>query len=69
MGALLNSDEYVPTATPIIRAKAKPRITSPPKRKMMSNTAMVVPEVLNVRESVAFRELFTFVFSGRWGTV
>ena len=41
--------------TPINRAKVNPRITSPPKRKMASNTKKVLSEVLNVRLRVLFR--------------
>ena len=42
----------VPTITPTVRAKMKPRIVSPPKKKMASSVTSVVPDVLIVRDSV-----------------
>ncbi len=38
--------------TPTSRAKMKPRMVSPPKRKIASKVTSVVPEVLMVRDKV-----------------
>ena len=57
----------VPTTTPMISAKMKPRIVSPPKKKMASSVTSVVPEVLIVRDSVELMALFTFSFRLRFG--
>ena len=47
-GVAINTDEYVPIITPTIRANIKPRIDSPPNKKIASNTNRVVKEVFNV---------------------
>ena len=54
----MNSEEYVPTTTPISNAKVNPRITSPPKRKMDSKTKNVLNDVLNVRLRVLVNDRF-----------
>ena len=36
-GVAIKTDEYVPMITPTIRANIKPRIDSPPKRKIANN--------------------------------
>ena len=57
----------VPTTTPMISAKMKPRIVSPPKKKMASSVTSVVPEVLIVRDRVELMALFTFSLRLRLG--
>ena len=57
----------VPTMTPMINAKMKPRIVSPPKKKIASSVTSVVPEVLIVRERVELIALLTFSRSDRLG--
>ena len=59
--------ETIPTTTPMISAKMKPRIVSPPKKKMASSVTSVVPEVLIVRDSVELMALFTVSFRLRFG--
>ena len=51
----------------MISAKMKPRIVSPPKKKMASSVTSVVPEVLIVRDSVELMALFTVSFRLRFG--
>ena len=41
-GVAMNTELYVPTITPMIKANIKPRIDSPPKIKMANNTNKVV---------------------------
>jgi hypothetical protein len=53
----MNKEEYVPTTTPSRIAKIKPRKTSPPKTKMISNTIIVVADVLKVLLKVEFNAL------------
>jgi hypothetical protein len=57
-GVAINTDEYVPMITPTIKANIKPRIDSPPNRKIASNTNSVVKEVFNVLLKVEFRAKF-----------
>ena len=66
-GVAMQIDEYVPMIIPIRRANVNPRITSPPKMNMASNTKNIVSEVLIVRLSVALRaSLITFSWSCAW---
>ena len=58
-GVAIKTDEYVPMITPTIRANIKPRIDSPPKRKIANNTKSVVKEVFNVLLKVEFSAKFT----------
>ena len=62
-----NTEENVPANTPTNRAKMKPRMVSPPKMKMASNTTKVEPEVLNERVNVLFTALFMFTFHEDFG--
>ena len=55
----MNTEEYVPTITPTINANINPRIDSPPKMKMESNTIKVVKEVFKVLLNVLFNAAFT----------
>ena len=55
----MNSEEYVPTTTPIISANINPRITSPPNKKITSKTKNVVNEVFMVRLNVLFKAALT----------
>ena len=48
IGDATNSEEYVPTTTPTIRANINPLITSPPNRKITNRTKNVVNDVLTV---------------------
>ena len=57
----------VPTTTPTVRAKMKPRMVSPPKKKMAYNVTIVVPEVLMVRDKVELMALLTFSRNVRFG--
>ena len=57
----------VPTITPTVSAKMKPRMVSPPKKKIASSVTSVVPEVLIVRDSVELMALFTFSLRLRLG--
>jgi hypothetical protein len=58
-GVAMNTDEYVPIITPIMRANIKPLIDSPPNIKMASKTNNVVKEVFKVLLKVEFRAMFT----------
>ena len=58
-GVAINTDEYVPIITPTMRANIKPRMDSPPNRKIASNTNRVVKEVFNVLLKVEFRAKLT----------
>ena len=63
-GVAINSEEYVPTKTPTIKANIKPLIASPPKMKIANKTTSVVNEVLMVLLKVLFKAPLTvFVFS------
>ena len=63
-GVAINSEEYVPTKTPTIKANIKPLIASPPKMKIANKTTSVVNEVLMVLLNVLFKAPLTvFVFS------
>ena len=57
----------VPTITPTVSAKMKPRMVSPPKKKMANNVTIVVPEVLMVRDKVELMALLTFSRNVRFG--
>ena len=57
----MNTEEYVPTITPIIKANINPLIDSPPKIKMAIRTIRVVKEVLSVLLKVLFNAVFTVV--------
>jgi hypothetical protein len=56
IGDATNNEEYVPTITPTIKANINPLITSPPKRKITSNTKNVVKDVLIVLLNVEFND-------------
>ena len=56
IGDATNNDEYVPTITPTIKANINPLMTSPPKRKITSNTKNVVIDVLIVLLKVEFND-------------
>ena len=62
-----NTEENVPANTPTNMAKMKPRMVSPPKMKMASNTTKVEPEVLNERVKVLFTALTMFSFQEALG--
>lgn len=47
-GVAINNDEYVPTNTPIIKAKENPLMDSPPNIKIVSKTKNVLNEVFIV---------------------
>lgn len=55
-GVAIHTEEYVPTITPIIKAKMKPLMAAPPKMKMINNTMNVVMDVLIVRDKVEFND-------------
>ncbi len=59
-GVATNTDEKVPITIPNISAKIKPRITSPPNRKIANSTTKVVPAVLTVRANVLLIALWMF---------
>ena len=57
LGVAIKIELYVPTTTPIIKAKINPLILSPPKLKIVNRTTNVESEVLIVRESVLFKSV------------
>ena len=59
IGVAINTDEYVPTITPIIKANINPLIDSPPKINIAVSTIRVVSEVFNVLLKVEFRAKLT----------
>ena len=59
IGVATNSDEYVPTTTPIIKANINPLIESPPNVKMANITNNVVNDVLMVLPKVLLNALST----------
>lgn len=54
IGVATHREEYVPTTTPMINANTNPLITSPPKKKIISNTTNVDKDVLMVLDKVEF---------------
>ena len=66
-GVATQSEEYVPTTTPIINANTKPRIVSPPKQKIAINTTKVDIEVEKVRLNVWFNASLMFCLRARFG--
>ena len=67
MGEDRNTEEKVPARIPTNRAKMNPRMVSPPKKKMASNTTKVEPEVLNERVNVLLTALLMFSFQVAFG--
>ncbi|GIS00318.1 MAG: hypothetical protein CM15mP102_11380 [Flavobacteriales bacterium] len=61
IGVAINTDEYVPTITPIINANINPLIDSPPKINIAVSTIRVVSEVFKVLLNVLLRAVFTVV--------
>ncbi len=59
IGVATNNDEYVPTATPIIRANINPLIESPPNIKIANITNNVVKDVFIVLPKVELKALST----------
>ena len=59
IGVATNSDEYVPTTTPIIKANINPLIESPPNVKMANITNNVVNDVFMVLPKVLLNALST----------
>jgi hypothetical protein len=59
IGLATNQDEYVPTSTPKNIARAKSRITCPPKIKIDKIASRVVEEVIVVRESTSLIDILT----------
>ena len=55
----MNSEEIVPTSTPIVMIKEKAKMLDPPKRTSANSTTKVVPDVIKVLESVTFKAWFT----------
>ena len=55
----MNNEEYVPTATPTIKANINPLIESPPNKKIANITNNVVKEVLMVLPKVLLKALST----------
>ena len=55
----MNTDEYVPTITPIINANIKPLIDSPPKINIAVKTINVVNDVFKVLLRVLFKAALT----------
>ncbi|GEM_PF-4208542 len=58
----MNSEEYVPSMKPTMRANAKSLIVPVPSAYVATTTSNVVPEVRIVRLSVSFSAVFV-VFS------
>ena len=61
IGVAINTDEYVPTITPIINANINPLIDSPPNINIAVSTIRVVSEVFKVLLNVLLRAVFTVV--------
>ena len=59
IGVAINTDEYVPTITPTIRANNKPLNESAPKANIANNTTKVVKDVFKVLLNVLFNAEFT----------
>jgi hypothetical protein len=57
----MNTDEYVPTITPIINANIKPLIDSPPKINIAVKTINVVNDVFKVLLRVLFKAVLTIL--------
>ena len=55
----MNTDEYVPTITPMINANIKPLIDSPPKINIAVKTINVVNDVFKVLLRVLFKAALT----------
>ena len=51
----MNSEESVPTATPIVITREKSKIERPPSVTRDSSTSKVVPEVISVLLNVTLR--------------
>ena len=64
-GVAINTEEYVPTSTPIIKANINPLIDSHPKRKIESSTTKVVKEVFKVLLKVLFRAPLTVLVNSQ----
>ncbi len=58
MGDAMNTDEYVPTSTPIRIASAKSLSTGPPPMYSASTVTSVMPPVSTVRPSVSLMLAF-----------
>lgn len=57
----MNTDEYVPTITPMINANIKPLIDSPPKINIAVKTINVVNDVFKVLLRVLFKAALTIL--------
>jgi hypothetical protein len=55
----MNTDEYVPTITPMINANIKPLIDSPPNINIAVKTINVVNDVFKVLLRVLFKAALT----------
>ena len=58
-GVAINTEEYVPTSTPTMRANNNPLKESAPNVNMANNTTKVVKEVFKVRLKVLLYALLT----------
>ena len=58
----MNTDEYVPTITPMINANIKPLMDSPPKINIADKTINVVNDVFKVLLSVLFKAELTVLW-------
>ena len=59
IGVAINTEEYVPTNTPIINANNNPLSESAPNKNIANNTTNVVKEVFNVLLKVLFKAVLT----------
>lgn len=63
----MNNDENVPAKIPTSNANTNPRMVSPPKMKMASNTTNVEPDVLIERSNVLLTPSFILSYQRLFG--